>query len=122
MASAQPAESAIPAPKASAERSSVPTFPGSATCQSASVAVTRAARQVVAAVDADHARRVPERRHLREQLGRDVLSRDEQVDRLDARGERRLDQILALSDEQPELVAPAPVPELADELEPLVVA
>src|SRR5581483_10390210 len=36
--SAQPAESATPAPNPSAARSSVPTFPGSATCQRASVA------------------------------------------------------------------------------------
>jgi len=49
-------------------------------------------------------------------------SRDEQLDRLDAGGGGRLDQVLALRDEQPELVAPAPVAELADELEPLVVA
>ena len=35
--SAQPSDSATPAPNASAARSSVPTFPGSATCQSASV-------------------------------------------------------------------------------------
>jgi hypothetical protein len=34
----------------------------------------------------------------------------------------RLDEILSLDREQPELVAPAPVMELADELEPLVVA
>ena len=79
-----------------------------------------AARQVVAPVDADHARRVRERRHLGEERRLDVLARDEQVDRLDAR--RRLDEILTLRDEQPELVAPAPVVELADELEPLVVA
>jgi hypothetical protein len=65
---------------------------------------------------------VPERRHLREQLGRDVLSRNEEIDGRDpGRGGGR-DEILALGDEQPELVTPAPVPELADELEPLVVA
>jgi len=49
-------------------------------------------------------------------------SRDEQIDRLDAGRGRRLDEVLALRDEQPELVAPAPVAKLADELEPLVVA
>jgi hypothetical protein len=59
-----------------------------------------------------------ERRHLGEQRRLDVLARDEHVDRLDVLGE----QILALDDEQPELVAPAPIVELADELEPLVVA
>ena len=44
----------------------------------------------------------------------------EQVDRLDPGG--RFDEVLTLRDEQLELVAPAPVVELADELEPLVVA
>jgi hypothetical protein len=61
-----------------------------------------------------------ERRDLGEQRRLDVLSRDQQFDRLDAGG--GLDQVLSLDDEQPELVAPAPVVELADELEPLVVA
>jgi hypothetical protein len=63
-----------------------------------------------------------ERRHLGEQLRLDVLSGDQQIDGSDARRRGRGDQILTLRDEQPELVAPAPVPELADELEPLVVA
>jgi hypothetical protein len=63
---------------------------------------------------------VRERRHLGQERRLDVLARDEQVDRLDARG--RLDEILTLRDEQLELVSPAPVVELADELEPLVVA
>jgi hypothetical protein len=61
-----------------------------------------------------------ERRYLGEQPRRDVLARDEQVDRLEAR--RRLDEVFPLRDEQPELVTPAPFVELADELEPLVVA
>jgi len=61
-------------------------------------------------------------RDIREQLRRDRLARYEQVDRLDPGGGRSLDEILALRDEQPELVAPAPVAKLADELEPLVVA
>jgi len=65
---------------------------------------------------------VPERRHLGEQRRLDVLAGDEQLDRLDSGVARGVDEILALGDEQPELVAPAPVPELADELEPLVVA
>jgi hypothetical protein len=65
---------------------------------------------------------VPERGDLRQQLGSDVLSRHEDVHRRDPGRRGSGDQILALSDEQPELVAPAPVPELADELEPLVVA
>jgi hypothetical protein len=65
---------------------------------------------------------VPERRHLGHELRRDVLAGDEQLDRLDARVTRGVDEVLAFGDEQPELVAPAPVVELADELEPLVVA
>jgi hypothetical protein len=103
-----------------------------------------ASRQVVAAVDADDTRRMRERRDLRQQLGRDRLarpaaeggksrpggggfaavasSRDQQLDRLEPGHVRRLDEVLSLRDEQPELVAPAPVTELADELEPLVVA
>jgi hypothetical protein len=65
---------------------------------------------------------VPERRDLREQLRLHRLSGYEQLDRLDAGRGRRLDEILALGDEQAELVAPAPVGELADELELLVPA
>jgi hypothetical protein len=61
-----------------------------------------------------------ERRDLREQRRLDVLARDQQLDRLDAGC--RLDQVFPLDSEQPELVAPAPVVELTDELEPLVVA
>ncbi len=65
---------------------------------------------------------MPERRHLRHQLRRDRLPGDEELDRLDAGLAGRVDEVLTLRDEQPELVAPAPVVELADELEPLVVA
>src|SRR4029078_7700133 len=61
-----------------------------------------------------------ERRDLGEQGRLDVLTGDEEVDRLSRA--RSLDEVLALDDEQPKLVAPAPVMELADELEPLVVA
>ena len=61
-----------------------------------------------------------ERRHLGKEGRVDVLAGDEQLDRLELTG--GLDEILALDDEQLELVAPAPVVELADELEPLVVA
>jgi hypothetical protein len=61
-----------------------------------------------------------ERRHLGKERRVDVLPGDEQLDRLELTG--GLDEILALDDEQLELVAPAPVVELADELEPLVVA
>src|SRR2546430_2236822 len=76
-------------------------------------------RQILPAVDTDHARGMRERRHLGEQLGRNVFPGDQQVDRI---GDGGLDQILAFRDEQPKLVSPAPVVELADELEPLVVA
>jgi hypothetical protein len=62
---------------------------------------------------------VREGRDLGEQRRLDVLAGNEQVDRLDPGG---LDEILTLRDEQLELVSPAPVMELADELEPLVVA
>jgi hypothetical protein len=82
----------------------------------------RAASQIVAAENGDDARRVRERRYLREQLGGDVLSGGENVRGLEPGGEAGLEQILALDREQPELVPPAPVVELADELEPLVVA
>ena len=44
-----------------------------------------------------------ERRDGGEQLGLDVLPGDEQVGGLDPGGERRVDQVLALADEQPEL-------------------
>jgi hypothetical protein len=63
-----------------------------------------------------------ERRDFGEQLGRDRLTGDEQLDRLETGRVCRLNEVLALGDEQPELVTPAPVMELADELEPLVVA
>jgi hypothetical protein len=59
-----------------------------------------------------------ERRHLCEEQRLDVLAGDQSLDGLDAVGE----QVLPLDREQPELVPPAPVVELADELEPLVVA
>src|SRR6478735_11013370 len=61
-----------------------------------------------------------ERRDLREERRLDVLAGDEDIHRFNRAG--RLDEVLALDDEQLELVAPAPVVELADELEPLVVA
>ena len=62
------------------------------------------------------------RRDLGQQRGRHVLAGDEELDRFDPRLPRRVDEILSLGDEEPELVAPAPVGELADELELLVVA
>jgi hypothetical protein len=62
---------------------------------------------------------VCERRHLRQKLRRHVVACNEQIDWI---GSGCDDEILAFRDEQLELVAPAPVVELADELEPLVVA
>jgi hypothetical protein len=63
-----------------------------------------------------------QRGHLGEEVRRDVLTSDQPVDGFEAGGETGLDEILSLDRKQPELVAPAPVVELADELEPLVVA
>jgi hypothetical protein len=65
---------------------------------------------------------VAERRDLGQQQGLDVLARDEQLDGLDSRGGGRLDEILAFRDEQLQLVAPAALRQLADELELLVLA
>ena len=59
------------------------------------------------------------RRDLGEQLRLDVLACAEEVDRL---GGRRLDGVLALDEEEAELVAPPLVVQLAHELQPLVVA
>jgi hypothetical protein len=59
---------------------------------------------------------------LRQELRGHVDSHGQPVDRLDPGRGRGIDEVLPLDDEQPELVAPAPVAELADELEPLVVA
>jgi hypothetical protein len=63
-----------------------------------------------------------ERRHLGEKRRLDVLPGDEHVDVLEARFARRVDQVLPLGDEQTELLAPAALVQLADELELLVVA
>jgi hypothetical protein len=63
---------------------------------------------------------VRQRRNLSEQLREDVLPGDEQLDRLDPRIQRRLDEILPLGRELPELVPPAARLQLADELERLV--
>jgi hypothetical protein len=59
---------------------------------------------------------------LGQQGGLHVLAGDEHLDRLDPRVERRLDEILTFGDEEPELVAPAAVVQLPDELELLVLA
>ena len=84
----------------------MPTFPRIGDVPERECQRTHAVRQVLAPVDADDARRMRERRDLGEKLGRDALARDEQLDRLCGRGG---DEILALDDEQAELVAPAPV-------------
>jgi len=60
----------------------------------------RSPRQVVPAVDPEHARRVRKGRHLGEELRRDVLAGDEQLDRLDAGLARRFDEVFALRHEQ----------------------
>jgi hypothetical protein len=61
-------------------------------------------------------------RDLTEQLRLDVPARDEELDRLDPCGERGVDEIFSLRGEESELVAPAAVVQLADELELLVLA
>jgi hypothetical protein len=63
-----------------------------------------------------------ESRDFREERRLDVLARDQQFDRLDACTPSSGDQILTLRDEEPELVPPAAVLQLADELELLVLA
>jgi hypothetical protein len=63
-----------------------------------------------------------QRRHLGEQGGLDVLPGHQQFQRLDPGVERRLDEILTLGNEEPELVAPAAVVQLPDKLELLVLA
>src|SRR5207247_6569403 len=72
--------------------------------------------------DADRTRRVAEGRDLGQQRRLDSLTGDEQLDRLDSGRRRRVDEVLSLRREQPELVAPAAVVQLADELELLVLA
>jgi hypothetical protein len=59
---------------------------------------------------------------LGEELRLHVPARDEQIDRFDPRRTCRLDEVLSFDREQPQLVSPAPVVELADELQALVVA
>jgi hypothetical protein len=61
-----------------------------------------------------------QRRDLCEQLRQDRLPGNEQLDRLDPCIQSRLDEIVALGRELPELVAPPTRLQLADELERLV--
>jgi hypothetical protein len=65
---------------------------------------------------------MPKRRDLAEQLRLDVLASDQELDRLDPCAERGVDEIFSLRREESELVAPAAVVQLADELELLVLA
>jgi hypothetical protein len=51
---------------------------------------------------------VRERRDSREQLLSHVFPHDEQLHRLEPPGEARLDEVLALADEEPQLLALAP--------------
>src|SRR5262249_36950081 len=83
----------------------------------------RPARQIRAAIDPERARRMAQRRELSDERGLDVLARDEQLDRLDARVVRRLDEILALADEEA-LLLPLPprLEQTPDQLQLRVVA
>jgi hypothetical protein len=63
-----------------------------------------------------------QRGDLRQQLRLDVVACDEQLGRLDPGRTRCLDKVLSLGDEEPQLVPPAALVELADELELLVLA
>jgi hypothetical protein len=63
-----------------------------------------------------------EGRHLGQKLGRHVLPGHEHVRGLEPRVEPGLEQVLPLDRKQPQLVPPAPLVQLAQELEPLVVA
>jgi hypothetical protein len=65
---------------------------------------------------------MPQRRDFCDQRRLDVLPGDEHLDRLDPRVAGGLYEVLPLRDEEPELVAPAAVVQLADELELLVLA
>jgi hypothetical protein len=63
---------------------------------------------------------MPEHRDLGQQPRLDVLACDEQLDRLDSRQPRRIDEVLPLRSEQPQLVTPARLVKLSNELELLV--
>ena len=64
---------------------------------------------------------MPERRHLAEELRQDVLSSDQELDRLDTRDSRGLDEIFAFDGKQSGLEAVPPCREkLSDEPELLV--
>jgi hypothetical protein len=56
-------------------------------------------------------------RDVGEELRIDVVAGDEQVDGLDTGRGRRVDEVLALGDEEPELLPLSPRLELANQLE-----
>ena len=62
-----------------------------------------AGRQVFPPEDADHAWRVPECRHLCEELREHILPGDQQLDRGNTRSLRSLDEVLAFGGEKPGL-------------------
>jgi hypothetical protein len=79
-------------------------------------------QEVAAPVDAEHGRRMAQRRHLRHQRRFDVLARHEQLDGFDARSAGGVDQVLALAHEQALLLSlPPRVEQLPDQLELRVV-
>jgi len=63
---------------------------------------------------------MPERRHRRELLGVDVLAGNEELDRLHSLGTRSVDEILALTDEEPELLSLPRGRQPRDELQPAI--
>jgi hypothetical protein len=67
----------------------------------------RSLRKIGPLVDPEHARRMTERRELRDEGSFHVLARDEQLDRLDSGFASGVDEILALADEKP-LLLPLP--------------
>ena len=120
-------------PSASAARTSVPTFPGSETRQSASPTGAsssrgRSARRKTAtdpgrvrqgrepAITSGATSSAPGSRSS--SAGRSAS--DQRLDRLEAGVEPGRDEVLALAGEEPELLALTPRPELADELDPRV--
>src|SRR5581483_9827573 len=105
------------------ERSHVPGIPHPAHPEPKYQAVTwLRSGEVGAAEDGRDARWMRKVGGAGEELGQDVLARHEQVDGLHPGAPGRLDEVLALGDEQAELRPPAVVVQLADELEPLVVS
>ena len=121
--SAQPSERATPAPNASAVLDQGADVPRVGEAPEGEAGVADGGREVGAAVDADRASGMRQRRDAGEQGLLDRLTGDEEVHGLDPRGPGRLDEVLPLGGEQPALVAVLPLSEeLADELQRVVVA